>query len=252
MATPPPATLFCQPQDVYDLVGTEGGQLRLDDDQKSTGQTITVTAQAAADATTVAITPLRLPLLRGSVLEFMGGGMPTQSQVTLSAVAQKGATSLSVEALTDILYANAQATDNGINLATAYRLVEACRFGTSRVMLLCCARYDPQQLVRSYNVKRWAVAVAAKWLTSRRGQSPPKSIMDEAEEAEESMRLVWTGALQIDSAGTRTSSWPFISNVQVDHRYNTAQVRVQPSISEGTPTQYAGFVDWSSVFAVDW
>ncbi len=252
MATPPPAVLFCGPQDVYDLIGTEGGQLRLDDQGMASGQTIIAVANAALGDMTLAITALSAPLLRGSVLEFLGAGMPQQIEVTLSAVAMVGATSLTVNPLSAAVFANSQAVDNGVNLATAYRLVEACRYGTSEVMLWCCARYDPTQLVLSYNVKRWATASGSKWLTSRRGQKPPASIMTEYEEAKEAMRLVQTGMLQIDSAGTRTSGWPWISNMTVDHRYVNAQVRVQENISEGTPTQYAQWVDWSSVFAFDY
>jgi hypothetical protein len=245
--------LYASPQDVFDLCGIEGVQLRLDDSGLATGQTVQCVLDGAAGATALSVGALQAPLLRGSVLEFLGGGMTTVVEVTLNAVAQFAATSLTVNPLSGPVLATAQAQDNGINLATAQRLVKACQYATGRVKLYCCGRYDDSQLVKSWSVNNWATYLAAKWLCSRRGQTPPKSIVDEVNErVMPEMEMVQSGKLQIEDIGTRTSDWPFITNTVVDPAYDVAKVRVEPQISEQTPTLYAQFVDWSSVFNLEY
>ena len=105
--------LFCLPTDVYDFVGTSGTQLRLDDNLQATGQTVFVVADADLGATTVSITPLIFPMLRGDTLAFDGGGMDAVVTVTLAATARVGATSLSVVALDGALNAQCSAREIG-------------------------------------------------------------------------------------------------------------------------------------------
>ncbi len=62
----------------------------------------------------------------------------------------------------------------------------------------------------------------------------------------EELKQVNCGMLRLEDIGTRTSAWPFLSNVTLDLRYDYAKVRVEPSLSELTPTQYGQFVDWNS------
>lgn len=248
--------LYCLPSDVYDFLSDQGGQLRLDDDNLSTGQTITVTAPAAAQATTLFVTPLVAPLLAGSVLEFQGGGMPAQVEVTLTATAKVGDTQLTVTALAAAVNQSAYATDNGVNLAFAQRLVKACQYGTTRVKFYCLSVYEDSDLFSNAqehgSVNRWATSLAAQWLCRRRGQAAPAGVKDEAEEAVEEMKGVRTGMYRLEDAPTRTSGWPFLSNVTVDVGYYTAKARVEQSISELTPVQYPQFVDWNSALYLEW
>jgi len=244
--------LYCQPSDVYDRLGVEGVQLRLDDHSLATGQTVQATADAAQGSTSISVQPLQFPMLRGDVLEFDGGGMPLVVEAQLSATAGVGATSLSVSPLPGQVNSQAQATDAGVNLALAQRLVKACQYGTSQVKLYCCGRYDDSQLALAWSPNRWATSLASRWLATRLVRPCPQSLVDECKEALDEMKQVRVGMLAIEDIGTRTSAWPFMSNVRMDVRYDGTQLRMEPQISEGTPVLYPQYVDWDSVYLLEY
>ncbi len=240
--------LYCMPSDVYDFLSSAGVDLRLDDANQATGQRIQATANAIAGATTVAVTPLQYPLLNGSTLQFEGSGMPAQSPAVLSAFAKVGATSLTVSALAAQVNSLSTARDSGVNLIGAQRLVKSCQYATSQVKLYCCKRYDDDQLVQAWSCNRWATTLAARWMCRRRMQQAPKGIEADAADCLDEMRQVMSGAMSIEDIGTRTTSWPYISNFEIDVRYNLGRVRVIPLLSEGTPTNYGQLIDWNSIF----
>src|SRR3954465_1854745 len=115
------STLFCTPQDVWDLLSVEGVDLREDDHNLATGQIIQTTADAVVGATTISVTALPVPLLRGAQLTFDAAGMDVPVTATLSAVGSLNATSISVVALVTQINSGAQARDSGINTATGAR-----------------------------------------------------------------------------------------------------------------------------------
>lgn len=246
------ANLYVLPNDLYDYLGVNGAQLRLDDTGAASGQTVTCTANAALGATSLQIAPLSFPLLNGTTLTFGGSAMANTLDVILSAAAKTGDTTLTVNALGAPVNLNSTAQDNGVNLATAVRLTKACQYGTSQVQLYCLSRYDDSQLfANSQNrgsVSRWATALAGRWLGRRRAQGAPKGIEEDADESLEELRAVRTNGLNIDGIGTRTSGWPFWSDTTIDLRYTYAKVRAQPITSEQTPTIYGQFVDWNSIY----
>lgn len=241
-----PSTLFCTAQDVWDILSVEGVDLRQDDHNLATGQIITTTAAAAVGATSISVSALPVALLRGAELTFDLAGMEVPAIAKLSAAAASGATSISVTALASAINSGAQARDSGVNASTGLRLVRATEHGTSKVKLYCNQRYDDSQLVLSGTVNDWATIGAAKWLCTRRAQGCPKSIKEEYEEAIEEMRMVQCGQLAIEDIGTRGVDWPTVTNVIVNPAYDGMRARVQPNISEGTPTAYSQFIDWNS------
>lgn len=248
--------LYCTPNDLYRRMSVEGVKLRLDDRDQATGQQVTATANAAVGATTINIAALQSPLLRGSVLTFSGGGMADSLDVTLTATAALGATSLSVGALTAPVYVNSSALDDGTDLALAVVMAEACQVGTGQVKDYCCPRYQDSDLANNASEKgaafRWALAVACRYLGRRCCRPCPKPIVEEAKEAIDEMKGVRSGNFNIADIPTRTSGWPFLSNVTVNPAYDTVKLRVEQVISEPTPTQYPQFPDWSSVFLLQW
>ncbi len=244
--------LYCDPQDVYDYLGVEGAQLRLDDHRAATGQVITITADALQGATSLACMAITTPIIRGTMLEFDGGGAPAVVQVVLNATAVVGDTVLTTNPLEADVPALAIAEDNSINLALGARLVKGCNYGTSRVKLYCCSRYNDSDLQTCWSANRWATTMAGYWVAKRCCRPCPQSIADDYEEAMDELRLVQMGQLCLEDIGTRTSGWPFITNASVDIRYNVAKTRVETSISEATPTQYAQYVDWNSVLLLEW
>ena len=239
-------TLFCSPADVWDMLSVEGVDLREDDSNLASGQIVTTTATVAIGATTIAVSALISALLSGTELTFLQAGMETPITVRLTAAAAIGATSLSVASITIAIGSGAQARDSGVNAATGARLLVGTRKGTSKVKLYCNQRYDDSQLVLSGTVCDWATICACKFLCTRRAQGCPKSIAADYDEAIEEMRLVQAGQLAIEDVGTRGVDWPSVSNVIVNPGYDGMRARVQPFISEQTPTAYSQFVDWNS------
>lgn len=239
--------LYCLPSDIYDLIGTEGVELRLDDRHLATAQTLVVTANQVAGATTLNVATLAHPILPGTVLHFDGAGMPAVVEVQTTALGKVGDTTLTVLALPAGINALAQADDSGVNVALAQRLVKACQYATSQCKLYLSARYDDSQLALCNSVNYWAQWIGARWLCRRQCQAAPKSIEEGCEEAYGQMERVQAGTLQLEDVNTRTSAWPFLSNVTIDTAYDICKIRVESVISEPTPTQYGQFVDWNSI-----
>lgn len=244
------STLFCTPQDVWDLLSTEGVDLREDDHNLATGQIITTGAAAAVGATSLTITALPVPLLKGAELTFDDAGMSVPVTAQLTAAATVGSTTLSVTALTTAIASGATARDSGVNASTGARLLVGTRKGTSKVKLYCNQRYDDSQLRLSGTVVDWATVVAAKFLCTRRAQGCPKSIQADYDEAIEELRMVQSGQLSIEDIGTRGVDWPTVTNIIVNPGIDGMRARVQPGISERTPTNYGQFVDWNSSIAL--
>lgn len=245
------STLFCTPQDLWDFLSVEGVDLREDDSNLATGQIITASADAVAGATSISVSALPVALLKGTELTFLQAGMALPVVAKLSAAASANATSISVTALSSAINGGAQARDSGVNTATAARLVIGTRKGTSKVKLYCNQRYDDSQLALSGTVCDWATICAAKFLCTRRAQGCPKSIREDYEEAIEEMRMVQSGQLALEDCGTRGSDWPTVTNITVNPGYDGMRARVQPNISEGTPTAYNQFIDWNSAVLLE-
>lgn len=244
--------LYCTPQDVYDQVGVEAAQLRLDDQNQASGQSVTATADAASGATTISVSALQYPMLRGTNLVFSDAQMTPPVEATLSAVAQIGATSLSVVALGAQVNSGAIAIDNGVNVWLAGLLIKATQYATDKVNLYCLDRYDDTALVTSWTVNGWATTIAARWISTRLFRAAPVQIEAAYEEAIQELKDVRSSALNVPGIGGRTSNWPALSNVTVDVTYTDRKVRVEPNISEPTPTQYPQAVDWTSAFLFEW
>ena len=252
MPPPVPSVVLCRPSDVFDYLGTDGTQLRLDDHNLATAQTITVTADALVGDGSIAVMPLTSPLLPGSTLEFDGAAMPAVVEVSLTALAQVGDTSLTVTALTAQVNNLAAATDNGVNTALAARLVKACYYATDQVQQYTAPRYDATNLSQSWSVNRWATVLAAYWIAKRLCRPCPQSIESDYERTMEELEKVLNGQMQIPRISPLTSGWPFVTNTTIDISYTYDKIRVEPQLSEGTPTQYGQYIDWNSAFLFEW
>jgi hypothetical protein len=240
--------LYCSPQDIYDQLGIEAAQLRLDDQNQASGQQVATTADAIIGASTISVSALQYPLLRGTNLVFSDASMDTPITAVLNAASVAGATSLTVVPLTTQVNSGAIAIDNGVNVWLAGLLVKATKYATARVKLYCCNRYNDSDLVNSWSVNAWATTIAARWVGTRLFRAAPVQIESAYEEAMEELKAVKNSELNIEDIGTRTSGWPAFSNVTVDHTYTDRVVRVEPNISEPTTTQYPQSIDWQSAF----
>jgi hypothetical protein len=212
---------------------------------------VQVVADAVAGATSLSVAALDAPVIRGTVLDFDGGGMAAVVELVVTATAPVGAVALAVNALPGPVTNLAFAYDNGVTVAEAARVLKAIQYATSRVKLYCCSRYDDSQLATAWSVNRWATVLAGRWLAKRRAQACPQGIESDFDEVMEELKGVRMSFLNVEDIGTRTAGWPFVTNLTVPVGYDVAQVRVEPAISEGTPTQYGQFIDWGSVFIAD-
>lgn len=248
--------LYCTPNDIMDDMGVEATQLRLDDRRQSTGQTIQVRNPAAQSAVSLDITALVYPLLAGTNLQFDGGGNSARGEAILTATARVGDQTLAVSPLANPISALATAIDNGTTLYMASLALKACRYATSQVKLYCCGRYDDSDLyanaTENGSVNRWAVALAKKWMCRRLVRSVPQSVADAVEETMDELKRVQTMQLFIEDIATRTASWPSITNYTVDVRYDIARVRVEPMLSDPIAPQYPQFVDYNSIYYLEW
>jgi len=242
------AYLFTTPSDIYDMIGTAAAQLRLDDMNVASGQTVRTTADAAVAATTVSVAALEYAMLRGTVLVFQQAQMDAPVQAILTAAAGTGATSLTVIPLGTAVPSGAEARDNGTNVWLNGLMPKACKYATARVMSYASQRYNTSDLVNSWTVNQWATVIACRWLAKRLFQAAPAGIESDYEEAMEELKAVKAGKLNIDDVPTRTASWPSFSNVTLDDRFNIRKVRVEPVISDNVPTQYPQSVDWLSLW----
>ena len=245
--------LYCTPQDVYNLVGIDAAQLRQDDRNLASGQTMQAVALVSVGGTSITLaSALQYPMLIGTNLVFDGGGLAAPVEATLSAVANVGDTSLTVSAVSSAINAGAEAVDNGVTVWTANLMTVACQRATSTVKRYCQPRYDDSQLVQANSVNDWATTIASRWLGIRLYRAAPSYIESMYEEAMNELRMVKDGELNIEDIPTRTSEWPFLSNVTIDLAYTVRKVRVEPQISEGTPTQYPQAIDWNSYLLLEW
>ena len=245
------SSLFTTPQDIWDVLSVEGVDLRQDDRNLASGQIVQVSADGAIGDVSLSVIALPVALLRGAQLTFDLAGMSVPVTVSLAAAASLGATSISVSALTAAVNSGAQARDSGVNAATGARLLVGARKGTSEVKLFCNQRYDDSQLILSGSVLDWATTIASRWLCKRRAQGCPKGLEVDYRDVLERLKMVQAGQLAIEDIGTRGADWPTIVNVTVNPAYDTARVRVQPMLSEGSPTNYNQFVDWNSAAAIE-
>lgn len=244
--------VYCTPQDIYEMISIEAAQLRLDDQSQASGQQVQATADAAIGATSITISATQYAMLRGTRLVFSDAAMDAPVEVTLNAAAAAGATSLTVVALATTVSSGAIAVDDGVNVWLAGLMVKAAKYATARVKLYCCCRYNDSDLVQSWSVNQWATTIAARWLGTRCFRAAPQQIEDAYQETMEELKAVKDSQLNIEDIGTRTSGWPFLSNVTVDLCYTIRKVRVEQQISEPTNTQYAQAVDWNSAFYLEW
>jgi len=244
-------SLFCSPQDVYDQCGIDAAQLRVDDRNLATGQTIQTTADVPINAVSLPIVALQYPLLAGTHIVFDNVNPPVE--VTISLPVPVGALDLPVLPAGAAIPAGGQAIDNGGNVWTASLMLKGCKYATTQVQAYCSPRYDFNQLAANASipgsVNRWATILATRWFAKRRFQSAPAGVEEDYQEAMIELKKVQSGQFYIENVPTRTSSWPFLSNITLIDRYTYTKARVETITSEGTPTQYTQFVDWNGVFA---
>lgn len=138
-------------------------------------------------------------------------------------------------------------TNSGTLDATETGYLDKARYwATRKVDFFCMARYADSALATSWVVNEWAIILACFWLSSRRANPVPNSILELYKEAMEELKSVQAGRFEIPDIGQRAAAFPAWSNVRVDPMSRLRKIRVERPISEPTPTPYRQDRDWSA------
>jgi hypothetical protein len=109
--------------------------------------------------------------------------------------------------------------------------------------------YEAADLADNRWVRARATWIGLVLLCRRRGNAVPESIMQRYDEIIEELQMVLAGRLQIPRLNTISDMTPAMSNLEVDNRYRTRKLRVNPNISVGSIT---GQQDVSLESSYDW
>lgn len=116
---------------------------------------------------------------------------------------------------------------------------------TEEINGYCQQRYAPADLAGSTLVNRWAVKLAAYFLTQRRGNPPPDSFAMEFQRVVALLEKVAAGAYQLPGVALRADLRPSWSNLRVDRRYGQRKIRVKKDTSSDSPTELRQNVAWN-------
>lgn len=96
-------------------------------------------------------------------------------------------------------------------------------------------RYDPAVMLTSWLIRNWCSIIAAYRVAMRRCGSPPVALQWEYEQTMTKLDLIRVG--QLDIAGLASLATPGIamSNLRIDPRFPSKQLRVETQISGQQP-----------------
>ena len=114
---------------------------------------------------------------------------------------------------------------------SAYLMDQAINVATERVNGYLIKRYNPVDLVTSYEVWDWTTLFACRWLCHRRGNPIPESTQLLYDEALEALKEVRSGKRDIANAAPADEEFPVYSNMELDPRYWLRKLRVQRGVS---------------------
>jgi len=135
-----------------------------------------------------------------------------------------------------------------ISAAEEQTLTTLIYYCSQEIDMFLLNRYPASQLTTSYLVYMWCSVMVAYRLGMRRCGSVPQALQWEYEQTMEKLRQIQIG--QMDIGGLQKLSGPgaIWSNVRLDGRFREKQMRVEPNISNSTPTPYPQHKDLVDVW----
>lgn len=115
--------------------------------------------------------------------------------------------------------------DAGDGDTTAF-ITQCLKHGTNRVFLRAGNRYTLAELAESSIAGEWATLFAVRWACKRRGNPCPKALEEECAEADEMLKEIQKGTLNLPDAATAASGLPSWTNTRVSPNYPYGKVRV--------------------------
>lgn len=131
------------------------------------------------------------------------------------------------------------------------RETAAINYATSRVNMFLNTIYDMRTLEVSWQVREYATMFAVEWLCSRRGNPVPDSVREKVEKYEKELTALGNMEMVLGDATFLESSQPMLSNMCLDNRYHTRQLRLQRPISTNRPRRHPVNTYWPSQYAVE-
>lgn len=103
-------------------------------------------------------------------------------------------------------------------------------------------RYDPAVMLTSWMIRNWCSIIAAYRVTMRRCGSPPVALQWEYEQTMEKLGLIRVGQLEIGGLASLATPGIAMSNLRIDPRFPTKQLRVEGQISGQQPNNQRPFI----------
>lgn len=182
--------------------------------------------------------------------------MPPTPQATLFA------TQADVEGLLSALGVQSRLDDDSsgaVEVEESGYMQQCLEYATQRVKFYCSVHYATDKLATSWLVNDWATTIAAWWLSARRGNPVPDSLLalyqgdDGKSGVIGDLIAVRKKLMIIPEIAFRHVDWPAWSNIRVDPRYRIRQIRVQRTMSEQTPPETPRRnVDLQSEYVYEW
>lgn len=122
----------------------------------------------------------------------------------------------------------------------------AVQVACAKVNTFCQPLYDPSDLAMSTSVWEWATNIGAHRFCARRANPIPGSISNLYLETLDLLEMVKKQQLVLDSIAYRNEVLPNWSALRMDQRWAVKKMRVEPSLSGRTPTQFSQKIDLAS------
>lgn len=126
------------------------------------------------------------------------------------------------------------------------RLTRACYWADAMVTGFYLSKYDPTGLAANWAVYHWCNVFAVYRICPRRGNAVPSSIGAMYQETVELLVDLQAGRTVLSNVAQRGSPSISVSNLRLDGRYHTRQLRVQPTISDTIRPKHDQSKDWVS------
>ncbi len=133
-----------------------------------------------------------------------------------------------------------------VNSFDEARLTRLFSLATDKVCNFYLARYDSTELASNWTVYDWCCIFAAYRLCKRRGNQAPGSLQALYDETVAMLERLQSGELYLAQVAQRGSPSLSMSNVRLDGRYHTKQLRVEGSISDTIRPKHDQSHDWVS------
>lgn len=138
--------------------------------------------------------------------------------------------------------------DNQSNTVTAHENARLTRLFSSvtAMIQLHLVNYSVSDQAENWNVYYWSCVICSYRLCKRRNQPVTGSLQDMYNEAMAMLKAIQSGEMMLANVAMLASPSMSVSNLRLDGRYHTRQLRVEKTISDSVAAKHDQAVDWVS------